>query len=84
MQINHKQGQNRIPKSVVKMEDLYDLKDRFKKTTNSKTQSSTMRFEVVNLGSTKKPQNVNLGLGLSSEEMILLIKLLKAYKGVFA
>lgn len=38
-----------IPKSVVNVEDLYDLKDRFKKITNSKTQSSTMRFEVINL-----------------------------------
>ena len=53
LQINHKQDQNPIPKSVVKMEDLYDLKDGFKKITNSKTQISTLRFEVVNLGTTK-------------------------------
>ena len=66
------------------MEDLYDLKDRFKKTTNSKTQSSTLRFEVVNLRSAEKPQNVNLGIGLSSEERISLFKLLKTYKGVFS
>ena len=66
------------------MEDIYDLKDRFKKSTNSKTQSYTLRFEVVNLGSNEKPQNVNLGLGLSSEERISFIRLLKTYKGVFA
>jgi len=36
LQIKHKQHQNPILKSIVKMEDLYYLKDRFKKTTNSK------------------------------------------------
>ena len=84
LQIKQNQDQNPIPKSIVKMEDIYDLKDRFKKVTNSKTQSSTLRFEVVNLGSTEKPQNVNLGLGLSSEETISFIRLFKTYKGVFA
>lgn len=49
---------------MVKLEDLYDLKDRFKKVTNSKLQSSTLRFELVNLGTDLKPQNINLGLGL--------------------
>ena len=84
LQINHKQDQNPIPKFIIKMEDIYDFKYRFKKITNSKTQSSTLRFELVNLGTTEKPQNVNLGLGLSSEERMSFIKLLKTYKGVFA
>lgn len=66
------------------MEDLYDFKDRFKKITNSKSQSSTLRFEVVNLGTTENPQNVNLGLGLSREERKSFIKLLKTYKSVFS
>ena len=66
------------------MEDIYDLYDKFKKITNSKTQSSTLIFEVVNLGSTEKPKNVNLGLGLSSEERISFIRLLKTYKYIFA
>ena len=30
---------NAIPKSVVKLEDLYDLKDQFNRSTNSKLQS---------------------------------------------
>ena len=58
---------NPFPKFVVKMEDIYDLKDRFKKITNSKTQSSTLRVEVVNVGSNKKPQNINLGHDLTSQ-----------------
>lgn len=84
LQIKNDQNQNPIPKFVVKMEDIYDLKDRFKKDSNSKTQSSTWRFKIVNLGSTEKPQNVNLGLGLSSEGRISFIRLLKTYKRFFA
>lgn len=69
---------------MVKMEDPYDLKDRFKKITNSKTQSSTLRFEIVNLGSNEKPQNINRGLELTSQERLSFIRLLKTYKGVIA
>lgn len=43
-QLKWKIDENPIPKSVVKPEDLYDLKDRFKRVTNSKLQSSTLRF----------------------------------------
>jgi hypothetical protein len=42
--------ENIIPKSVVKLEDFYDLKDIFKKPTNCKTNSSTMNVELINLG----------------------------------
>ena len=60
LQIASKGNENPIPKSVVKLEDLYDIKDRFKKVTNAKLQSSTLNFELVNLGFDSKPQNVNL------------------------
>ena len=43
--LKQKIDDNPIPKSIVKLEDLYDLKDRFKRVTNSKLQSSTLRFE---------------------------------------
>lgn len=75
---------NAIPKCVVKLEDLYDLKDRFKRSTNSKLQSSTLRYELMNLGNDLKPQNINLGLGLTLEEKSAFIRLLKKYKNVFA
>ena len=84
LQIENKHDANQIPKSIVKMEDLYDLKDRFKKTTNSKTQSSTLRFEFINLGTLDKPQNINLGLGLTPDERMSFIKLLRKYKSIFA
>lgn len=75
---------NSIPKFVVKLEDLYNLKEKFKKSTNSKLQSSNLRFELVNLGTTLKPQNINLGLGLTPNEKSTFIHLLKKYKNVFA
>lgn len=31
---NRSSDENNLPKPVVKLEDLYDLKDRFKRTTN--------------------------------------------------
>lgn len=36
---------NIIPKSVVKMEHFYDLHDKFKKPTNYKMHSSSMKYE---------------------------------------
>jgi hypothetical protein len=59
---------NNIPRSVVILENLYDLQDKFKKVTNYNTNSSYMQFEVVNLGSDIAPQNVNLGKNCSPEE----------------
>ena len=43
-----------------------------------------MIFELINLGTNLKPQNINLGLGLSSEERLSFIHLLKKYKYVLA
>lgn len=65
---------------MVRLEDLYDIKDRFKQVTNSKLQSSTLRFELINLGTQAKPQTINLGLGLTSKEIFSFIILLKKYK----
>ena len=52
--------------------------------TNSKFQISTLKFELINLGTSKKPQNITLGLGLRYEERISFIKLFKKYKDIFA
>jgi hypothetical protein len=75
---------NNIPKSVVRLEKLYDLQDKFKKVTNCKTNISYMQFEIVNLGSKITPQNVNLGKNFSPEERKLYIKLFKEYKDIFS
>ena len=52
--------------------------------TNAKLQSSTLRFELINLGTEQAPQNINLGLGLSFKEKEAFIKLLRKSKQVFA
>jgi len=83
-QLQQDSTNNAIPKSVVKLKDLYDLKDRFKRSTNSKLQSSTLNYELVNLGTNDKPQNINLGLSLTLEEKLAYIRLLRQYKNVFA
>ena len=82
-QLKQKTSENTIHKSVVKLEDLCDLKDRFKKPTNSKLQSSTLRFELVNLGTDIKPQNIDLGLGLALDKRLAFIHLLRRYTNVF-
>ena len=82
-QMKEKLEENSIPKPMVKLEDLYDIKDRFKQVTNSKLQSSTLRFELINLGTEENPQNINLGLVLTSEERITFIKLLWWFENVW-
>lgn len=82
--LKQKANENPIPKSLIKLEDLYDLKDKFKKVTNAKIQRSTLRFELVNLGTDDKPQNISLGLSLSFDERSTFIRLLKKYKAIFA
>lgn len=47
---------NVIPKLVVRMEHLYDLHDKFKKPTNCKTHSASMKYETVNFGTKKDPK----------------------------
>lgn len=83
-QLQQDSTNNAMPKSVFKLEDLYDLKDRFKRYTNSKLQSSTLNYELVNLRTDTKPQNINLGLGLAPKEILAYVRLLKQYKIVFA
>jgi hypothetical protein len=75
---------NNIPKNVVKLEKLYDLQDKFKRVTNCKTNSSTMQFENINLGTNNIPQNVNLGKNYSPPQRQAFIKLFKEYIDIFA
>jgi ribonuclease HI len=75
---------NFIPKSVVRLEKFYDFEDKFKKTVNCKTNSSSLTYEKVNLGTNENPQFINLGLGCSKQEKVAFIKLFKEFKDVFA
>ena len=50
-----------IPKGVRTLEGMLDLNIKFRRTTNVKTQISSLQFELVNLGTEAKPKYVNLG-----------------------
>ena len=43
-----------------KLEGMFDLNDKFRRPTNVKTNSSSMQFELVNLGLEAEPKYVNL------------------------
>jgi ribonuclease HI len=75
---------NSIPKSVVRLEKFYDFEDKFKKMVNCKTNSSSLSYEKVNLGTSENPQCINLGLGCSRQEKAAFVKLFKEFKDVFA
>jgi hypothetical protein len=75
---------NSIPTSVVRLEKFYDLQDKFKKSVNCKTYSSSLSYEKVNLGTIDNPQCINLGVGCSEQEKVAFIKLFKEFKDVFA
>jgi hypothetical protein len=52
---------NSIPRSVVSLEKLYDLHDKFRGTINCKINNVSLIYETVNLGTRDNPQNINLG-----------------------
>jgi len=69
--------ENSIPKSVVRLEKFYDLHDKFRKSVNCKTNSSSLTHEKVNLGTKDNPQCINLGTGCSDQKKSAFIKLFK-------
>ena len=75
---------NFILKGVRTLEGMFDMNDKFRRPTNIKMHSSSMQFELVNLGSEVEPKYVNLGKCCSPGERHKFISLFKQYKGVFA
>jgi len=75
---------NYIPKSVIRLEELYDLHDKFKRVVNCETKSSCMKYEINNLWIENNPQNINLGVDCTIEERSPFINLFNEYKYVFA
>jgi hypothetical protein len=68
---------NSIPKYVIRLEKFYDLHDKFRGVVNCKTNSSSLQYETVNLGTQDNPQNINLGKGCTQQERYAFIKLFK-------
>jgi ribonuclease HI len=75
---------NSIPRSGVRLERFYDFRDKFRGLVNCKTNSSSLTYETVNLGTKENPQNINLGMGCFEQERSTFIKLFKEFKDVFA
>jgi hypothetical protein len=73
-----------IPKGIENLENLFDLKERFKGSKNAKTGSSYPLHETVNLGTPDNPKYVNLEKTISKEERKSYLKLFKQYQDVFA
>jgi hypothetical protein len=76
-------SENLIPRSVVKLEMFYDRQDKFKRLANCKTHSSVMQYEVINIGTSDKTQNINLGVQCSDDEEVAFVKLFREYKDMF-
>jgi ribonuclease HI len=68
---------NYIPKSIVRLDNFYDLHDKFRGVVKCKTNSSSLQYETVNLGTQDNPQNINLGKGCNQQEKSAFIKLFK-------
>ena len=68
---------NFIPKGVRTLEWMFDLDNKFRSPTNVKTHSSSLQFELINLGTEVEPRYVNLGKCCSLGERKKFISLFK-------
>jgi hypothetical protein len=73
-----------ISKGVANLEKLFDLRERFKGSTNTKTRSSCPMYKTINLGTLEDPKNINLGKTVSKEERKSYLKLFREYQDFFA
>ena len=75
---------NFVLKGVRALEQMFDLDNKFRKPVNVKTHSSSLQFELINLGIEVEPKYVNLGKCCSPGERSKFISLFKQYKDVFS
>ena len=75
---------NTIPKNIVKQVKLFNLQDKFRRLTNTKTSNSSLLYKVVNLGIELNPKNINLGKNCTQAERATFINLFREFKYVFA
>jgi hypothetical protein len=73
-----------ILKGVANLENLFDLRERFKGSTNTKTGSLCPIYKTINIGTPKNPKNINLGKTVSKEERKSYLKLFREYQDFFA
>ena len=82
-QANLQRG-NFICKGVRTLEGMFDLNNKFRKPGNVKTHSSSMQYELVNLGTKVEPKYVNLGKFCSPSDRRKFNNLFQQYKYFFA
>ena len=75
---------NFIPRGVRMLDKMFDLNEKFRRLANVKTHSSTLQFELINLGDEVNPKFVNLGKCCSPTKRDRFVRLFKQYKDVFA
>ena len=63
---------------------MFDLDNKLRKPANVKNHSSSLQFELINLGTEDEPKYVNLGKCCSPRERSNFISLFKQYKDVFS
>ena len=73
-----------MPKGVRTREGMFDLHHKFKRPANVKTNSSSMQYELINLGTKAEPKYVNLGKCCSPRERSRFINLFQLYKDIFS
>ena len=75
---------NFIPKGVRTLERMFDLNEKFRRPENMKTHSSSLQFELINLGTETNHKYVILGKCCSPAERDKFISLFNQYKYVFS
>jgi hypothetical protein len=65
------------------LEKLFDLQEKFRRPTNTKTRSSTLLYDAINLGTEHDPKNINLENNCTSVERAAFMKLFREYKDIF-
>jgi hypothetical protein len=72
-----------MPKNTIGLEKLLDLRDKFRRLTNTKTSTLSLLYEAMNIGTKQNPQNINLGKNSTQAERETFMKLFKELKDVF-
>ena len=63
---------------------MFDLNEKFRRPANVKSHSSSLQFELINLGTEAKPKYVNIGKCCSPAERNKFIGIFNQYKDVFS
>ena len=63
---------NFIPKGVRTLGRMFNLDNKFRKPANVKTHSSSLQFELIDLGTKAEPKGVSSSVYSSSTRMCLL------------